>query len=434
MNRHRASIAICLLWILCLATVNGQTSDTAWPNWRGPLYTGMAAKGNPPISWGKSENIKWKVPVPGASQSSPVVWGTKLFYLTAVDTGKAADGSTSDKATGTVLQFKVICLDRSTGKELWQQTAVEAVPHEPHHPTATFASYSPVTDGDYVWASFGSRGLYCYDVNGNLKWSRPLVQMSKRGTFGEGSSPCLAGEAVIAVCDHEGQSKLFAFNKETGDVLWEANRDEGSNWTTPVPVEVDGKMQVVISGSNFTRAYDVRSGDEVWRCSGQTANAIPTPVPGFGKIFCISGFRGSALQAITLGKTGDLSDTDAVAWELSDATPYVPSPVLDGHRLFFIASSSNKGVVSCVDVRTGKFLFTKQALPDMNTVYSSFVGVADRVYVSDRSGHTVVLENSDTFKVLASNQLDDGFNATPAIVGDELYLKGDKFIYCIARE
>ena len=410
------------LAVLCL-TASAQTADNYWPTWRGPTFTGATAKGNPPITWSESENIKWKVSVPGEGHSSPIVWGDKIFFLTAVK----VDGSDA-------YQFNVVCLEGTTGKELWQKTAVKTTPHEGHHPTGSFASYSPVTDGQYVWASFGSRGLYCYDVEGDLKWSNPLIQMSKRRAFGEGSSPCLAGDILAVVCDHEGQSVLFGFDKVTGKEIWKTNRDEGSNWTTPVAVETNGKWHIVINGTNFVRAYDAQTGEEIWRCSGQTRNAIPTPVPGLGKIFCTSGFGGKALQAITLGRTGDLSGTDAVAWEKKDDTPYVPSPAISDNRLFVIASGapSNNGVVSCYNAQTGEAFYAKESLPDIDSIYGSFAIVGDRVYIADRKGTTVVLKNADTFEILAVNKLDDGFNTTPAIAGDSLYLKGDNHFYCIA--
>jgi len=200
-----------------------------------------------------------------------------------------------------------VCLDRATGKVLWQKTAKEAVPHEGHQPTGSFASNSLVTDGHRAWASFGSRGLYCFDMEGNLKWSRPLVPMKIKMAFGEGSSPCLAGDAIFVVCDQEGQSVLFAFNKETGQPLWRKDRDEKTSWATPVAAEQDGKVQIITNATSLIRSYDAKTGDILWQCKGQTDNVIPTPITAFGMVFCISGFRGSALQAIRLGRTGDLT-------------------------------------------------------------------------------------------------------------------------------
>lgn len=446
-HRTTRSITIVLLAILLATPAWAASAQDYWPTWRGPDGTGAAVKGNPPTTWSETENVRWKVPIPGQGQSSPVIWGDKIFVQTAIDTGQPAPtqqpaapqaggrgGFGGGRGPSTVFKFDVICLDRATGKTLWQKTATEAVPHEGHHATGSMAPYSPITDGRLVWASFGSRGLYCFDMDGNLRWSQPLVQMSTRASFGEGSSPTLAGDAIVVVCDHEGQSVIFAFNKETGERLWRQDRDESTSWASPVAAEVDGKVQVITSATNFIRSYDVETGEIIWLCSGMTANAVPTPIVAGDMVYCISGFRGSALIAIKLGHTGDLTGSDAIAWQMSDGTPYVPSGVLMGDRLFFCASGNNQGIVSCYNVKTGQALFSNGRLPDVNTIYSSFVGVADRIYIPARNGVVSVIKNADTFEVLATNRLDDTFDATPAIVGDELYLRGAQNLYCIARQ
>ncbi len=423
----RQTTIITITTILALSfvpvNINVASGSENWPNFRGPDGTGTAKSGNPPITWSETENIKWKVEVTGESLSSPVIWEDKIFFLTAV---KLGDSDT--------YKFDIVCLDRNTGSKLWQKTATEEKPHEGHHDTASFASYSPVTDGEHVWAGFGSRGLYCYDMDGNLKWKKPLIKMEKRRAFGEGSSAALAGDAIVAVCDHEGDSAIFAFDKKTGDLLWKKDRDEETGWATPIAVEVDGKMQVITNATNAIRSYDAKTGEIIWQCSGMTGSVIPTPSIGFGKVFCMSGFRGSALMAIELGRTGDLTGTNAIAWQMSDGTAYVPSQVLLSDKLFFCASDRNTGIVSCYDAKTGKPYYSKQRLDGADTIYASFVGVGDRVYIAARNGTFFVLKNSDKFEVLATNKLDDEFNATPAIVGDELYLKGKEHFYCIAKQ
>jgi outer membrane protein assembly factor BamB len=271
-------------------------------------------------------------------------------------------------------------------------------------------------------------------MDGNLKWSQPLVRMNARMGFGEGSSPCVAGDGVFVVCDHEGQSVIFAFNKETGQLLWRKDRDEKTAWATPVAAESGGKTQIITNATSLIRSYDAKTGDLIWQCKGQTANVIPTPIVAFDKVYCISGFRGSSLQVIRLDRTGDLSDTDAIVWQMKDGTPYVPSPVLMGERLFFCGDGGNKGLITCYNAVTGKPLYSKQALTGIDSIYASFVGAGDRVYVAGRNGVTVVVKNADTFETLAANKLDDGFDASPAIAGDELYLKGAKSLYCIAKK
>ncbi|MHC4520082.1 MAG: PQQ-binding-like beta-propeller repeat protein [Planctomycetota bacterium] len=437
-------VLLALLAVMCI----GPAAEANWPRWRGPLATGVAPEGNPPMTWSETDNIKWKIDVPGASTSSPIIWEDKLFFQTAVLTEQAAPATTGaqdaagpgrggrrggmSQAPGGTYRFDLVCLDRANGKILWQKTVRQEQPHEGHHRDHGYASYSPVTDGEHLWASFGSRGLHCFDLAGNLKWSKDLIKMETRSGFGEGSSCALAGDAVIVVLDHEGDSAIFAFDKTTGDLLWRKDRDERTSWATPVAVEVDGKTQVVTNATTFVRSYDAATGEVIWQCTGQTENAIPTPVIGFGKVFCTSGFRGSALQAIELGRTGDLSDTDAIAWQVNEATPYVPSPLLYGDRLY--VCSGNNAVISCFQVSTGQPHYAKQRLDGIRGVYASPVGVADRVYFAGRNGVTVVIKNADVLEVLATNTLDDGFDASPAIVGDNLYLKGRKSLYCIAKQ
>jgi len=440
MNQHLRTATIALGLLACL-TINVSAAEF-WPKWRGPEGTGVAPEGNPPITWSETENIKWKVDVPGTGTSSPIIWEDKIFFQTAVlveeAAGTGADAAPSgggrrrgmSQAPSGMYSFDLVCLDRGTGRLLWQKSARREQPHEGHHRDHGFASYSPVTDGKHLWASFGSRGLHCFDLDGNLKWSRDLIKMQTRAGFGEGSSPALAGDSVVVVLDHEGDSAIFAFDKDTGEPLWRKGRDERTAWATPVAVEVDGKTQIIANATTFVRSYDAKTGEIIWQCTGQTQNVIPTPVIGFGKVFCTSGFRGSALLAIELGRTGDLTDSDAIAWQVNEGTPYVPSPLLYDDKLY--VCSGNNPILSCYDARTGKAHFVRQRLSGINGVYASPVGAAGRVYVVGRNGVTVVLKNSAALEVLATNTLDDGFDASPAIIGDEMYLKGRASLYCIA--
>jgi len=439
------TITIALAMVFVSVEVYGGTGDDYWPMWRGPDGTGAAKNSNPPVSWSETENIKWKVEVPGENLSSPVIWEDKIFFLTAIETDKKVEREPEPEQEAeqggrrrrrkvpptSIYKFDVVCMDRKNGKIIWQKTACEELPHEGHHETASFASASPVTDGKYVWANFGSRGVHCYDVNGNHKWSRELGKMEKRGTFGEGSSAALAGDAVIVVMDHQGDSFIYSLNKETGKTIWKKARDERTNWSTPIAVEVDDKIQVISSGNTFIRSYDAKTGDIIWKCSGQTENVIPHPVIGFGKVFCMSGFRGNMLQAIELGRTGDLTGTDAVKWELKKGTPYVPSPLLYGDKLYFCKGT--KALVSCYQADTHKENFAEQKLDGLEDIYASPVGAGGRVYFFSRNGAAKVIKHCDKYEVLATNKLDDVFDSSPAIVGDELYLKGKEHFYCIAK-
>jgi outer membrane protein assembly factor BamB len=447
--RHgtRVSNALTALVVFTLVmTAPGRGAETRpaddyWPAWRGPLASGVAPTGQPPLRWSETQNVRWKVPVPGESTSSPIVWADKVFFLTAIETDRQGTpegppaGSTEvpfhgGKPPKNFYKFDVVCLDRATGRTLWQRTAREEVPHEGHSPEHGFASYSPVTDGTYVWAGFGSHGVHCYSLDGAHKWSRDLGRMTTKLMFGEGSSPALAGDALIVVMDHEGQSFIYALDKNTGETLWKQARDEDTAWATPVVVEVNGKMQVIVSATNRIRSYDVGTGELIWQCGGQTQNVIPSPVVAGDLVFCTSGFRGSELQAIELGHTGDLTGTPAVRWEVSKATPYVPSPLVYDGRLY--VCSMNRAAISCYHAATGKLNFVEEKLEAVRDIYASPVGAAGRVYFVGRKGTTAVIKNADTLAVLATNTLDDAFDASPAIAGNELFLKGKQHLYCIS--
>jgi len=448
--KRLSALAICIIFLSAPASNKafGAGDSDSWPSWRGQDCMGISKKGNPPLTWSETENIKWKIKLTGdESNSSPIIWEDKIYFQTAVktdiignpvptDTGTETDEESRAKkffgiSTPTnIYKFNLVCLDRNSGKLNWEKTVREEQPHEGHHKDHGFASYSPVTDGEFIWTNFGSRGIYCFDMEGNLKWSRDLGKMNIRVSFGEAGSVAVSDEAVIVVMDQEGDSFIIALNKESGETIWKKNRDEPTSWTTPLVVEVNGKKQVVVSATNLIRSYDLKTGDIVWQCGGMTELAIPTPVTGFGMVYCASGYRGNALLAINLQGTGDLSNTDAVKWHVKEATPYVPSPLLYGDKLY--VSWANRGIVSCYNAKTGKPYFLKERLEEIKQLYASPAAAADRIYFVGRGGITNVLKASEKFEILAVNKLEDRFDCSPAFAGDEIYLKGKENFYCIA--
>ncbi len=427
---------------LCALALSPAAMGDLWPMWRGPDGTGVAPSGNPPTTWSETKNIKWKIELPDTGDCTPVVWGDRIFIQTSIATREDLDAKVPSKEeTGRVIlskrptvpfRFGVMCLDRNTGETLWETTVLEAVPHEGHHPSGSFSSFSPVTDGQHVWVSFGSRGLHCVDVDGNHKWSADLTEMEVAMGFGEGSSPAVVGDAVIAVCDHLGESKIFAFHKLTGDPLWEKDRDEVGTWSTPMAITANGISQVVTSGANAIRSYDPATGEVLWQCSGLGPDPIPTPVFGNGMVYCMTGFQTNHLLAIALGGTADLTDTDAVKWTLDEHTPYVSSPLLYGNRIYF--ASGLRAAISAYNAESGEPLYETEKLPGMKQIYASLVGAGGHVYVAGRKGTVVVLKDADVFEVVATNTLDEGFDASPVVIGDELYLRGENHLYCIAAE
>lgn len=433
-NRH-----VVLLFPLLLAlSASASPPPGSWPSWRGPLGTGAAPQGDPPTEWSETKNVKWKVALPGRGHATPVVWGERIFVTTAIPVAAAPapppaeDGRMGRVQPAGAVRFVVLALDRETGKVLWERTAREAVPHEGTHADGSWASASPLTDGELVFASFGSEGLYAYDLDGTLKWSKDLGDMATRNAFGEGSSPALAGDALIVNWDHEGEDFIVALDKKTGEERWRKGRDEPTSWSTPVVVEQGGRAQVIVAATNQTRSYDAATGELLWQLPGMTLNVIPTPVASDGLVYLISGFRGNMLQAVRLAEAkGDLAGTPAVAWTYDRDTPYVPSPVLAGGVLYFL--KSNTGTLSALDAATGAVKYGPLRLAGIEGVYASPVAAAGRLYVVGREGATVVVKTGAEHEVLATNTLDDHFDASPVVAGDELLLRGSKHLYALAR-
>ena len=444
-----------LAGFLAFTAATASTPNQNWPEWRGPLQNGVAPAANPPVTWSETSNVKWKVKLPGSGQATPIIWEDRIFIQTAIPTGKKIEAKPAESGdepprkgdrpagrTGRggfgggakpteVYQFAVLCLDRRTGKVLWQKVAREEVPHEGYRQgEGSFASSSGLTDGKHLYAYFGSRGIHCYDLDGQPRWSRDLGQMRIAMSFGEGSSPALYRDTLIVNHDHEGDSFIVALDKNTGKTLWQKPREEATSWSTPLIIERDGKAQAVVAATGKIRSYDVASGNVLWECGGLTRNVIPCPVADANTVYCMSGFRGSALFAIRLGRTGDLTGTDAVAWTYNKNTPYVPSPLLYDGKLYFFAV--NKGVLTCLDTKSGTPLFEAQKLEDLSGVYASPVGAAGRVYLVGRKGVTVVLKQSEKLEVLAVNRLDEKFDASPAAAGNDLLLRGHEYLYCLS--
>ncbi|MEZ5328803.1 MAG: PQQ-binding-like beta-propeller repeat protein [Verrucomicrobiales bacterium] len=401
-----------------------------WMQWRGPNFNGTANDATPPTSWSATENVAWKIEIPGRGSSTPVIAGDNLFVTTAIATDSAAEASETPTSP---FQFVVLCIDRKTGDVRWKKTTAELVPHSGHHQDHGYASASPITDGKHVWVHFGSRGTFCLTVDGEIVWSRTdLGKMETRGGFGDGSSPVLHGNRLVVPWDHEGDSYITALDAKTGKSLWKTPRIEGSSWTTPLVVEHNGQGIVVQSGPGFARAYQLADGKELWSAAGQTGRPVATPVAADGMVYVGSGFRGAFLGAYKLeGASGDITDTDSVAWSIDKATPDVPSLLLSQGRLYF--HSARSGIVTCLDAKTGEPHYSRERLEALRDVYASPVAAGGYVFLTGRDGTTVVIKDGPKLEIVSTNHLGEPVDATPVPDGSELFIRAAKHLYCIRK-
>lgn len=417
-------------------------SEDSWPTWRGPQANGVAPKtAQPPTKWDEKNNIKWKIPLSGKGSATPIVWGDQIFVVTATKTDRLAKPEELPKIDPTFqtkttppnhfYRFEVFCYDRHTGKEIWKQLANEAVPHEGHHETHSYAAGSPTTDGKRLYVSFGSFGIYAYDLSGKLLWKRDLGRIHSRLGWGEAVTPVVQGDSLILNWDQEANSKLIVLDASTGKTKWEAQRDEKTSWNTPFVVDHQGQTQVIINGTNRIRSYDLKEGKVLWEVGGMTVNAIPSPLVSEGVAYIMSGYRGAAAVAVPLNSKGELKE-DQVLWRYSKGTPYVPSPILYEGRLYFTAA--NTPVLTVLDAKTGKVLLEGERLPKLSSFYSSPMIAGGHLYLADRNGTTAVLTLGDKPEVVSLNKLDDSFDASPVAVGKTLYLRGEKYLYAIEEK
>ena len=440
-------IPICLLTLAI--TVAGTASDSEpstealrdWRQWRGPLATGVAPFADPPIHWSEGSNVLWKLALPGKSHSSPIVSGDLVFLMAAIPIGDPqkpvydhAPGSHDNVPVIYRHQFAVLAVNRTDGTIRWKKILHEDFPHEGGHNTGSLASNSPITDGERVYAFFGSHGLYCLDRKGELLWHADLGQMQTLHAHGEGSSPALYGESLIVCWDHEGESFLYSFDKRTGKQTWKVPRDEKTSWSTPLVVEQDGKPQVVVSASKRVRGYDLATGALLWECAGLTDNVVSSPVYGQGVVVAGNSYYSQSMLGIRLeGAKGDITGTDRVAWKLNRLTPYVSTPLMYGDTVYFLRHLQN--ILSRLDPVTGTPRGQPLRIEGINDlIFSSPVGAAGRIYITGRDGVTVVLRHDRENAPLAVNRLNDSFSASPALVGREMFLRGESFLYCIAEK
>ncbi len=412
-----------------------------WPQWRGPGGQGISAEKNLPNEWSSTKNIKWKTPIAGRSHSSPIVWGNRVFLTTAIE-GVLVPGAKAVKhmAGGQEFlhpdsvgadhkqTFKVICIDRETGKILWEQVAFEGTPYDNRHRKSSYAASTPATDGKMVYAFFGTEGLYAYDMKGKLAWKADLGKLGTVG-MGTGTSPILYSNLVLMQCDEDNGETSFivALDKNSGKEVWKTPRKVQVSWSTPILVTTQKRTELITSGTEFVISYDPATGKELWRHKGVESNAIPSPVANNDTVFISAGFPAKIAMAIRLGGSGDLTDAN-VAWKYAKGTAYVPSPILYGNYLYLM---TDRGILTCIDAATGEVKYDGGRIPIPATFTASPVAFDGKILLTSEDGDTFIIKAGPTHEILGTNSLGEPVYASPAIADGKIFIRGEKNLYCI---
>lgn len=440
-----------LLMVVCVVVVTWTSFQSGhafsegsnWPQWRGPESQGISHDKGIPTEWSSTQNVQWKTAIPGRGHSSPIVWRNRIFLTTSIEgpvvPGKKApkhmmgkeefvhpDWAGSDRS----YTFKVICVD-GNGKILWDSTAYDGSVFDHRHRKNTYASPTPSTDGKYLYAFFGSEGLYCYDFNGKLVWKVSLGGIPQLG-MGPGTSPVLHEDLVIVVCDHDlGEgSFIAALNRKTGKEVWRVPRKTRSSWATPVLVRRGGRTELIVSGAETVFSYDPTTGKEIWQCKGVESHAIPSPVVGHDMVFLSAGSQAKRAMAVRLGGTGDLTNTPSVVWKYDKGTAYVPSPILYGDYLYLM---TDRGLLTCLDAKTGEIKYEGGRPPVPATFTASPVAFDGKILLTSEDGDTFVVKAGPAHEVLRTNSIGEPVYASPAISGSKIYIRGANHLYCIAK-
>ncbi len=441
------------LTIVLAATIlmhSAVRSDDNWPQFRGPSAAGLAPPGaRLPEVWSTTQKVAWKVEVPGRGLSSPIAWGDQIFLTSCISEGKipAAKkglyfGGEQFKPPADVHRWVVYCFDLNDGKIRWETVVHKGVPQSTRHIKNSYASETPVTDGERVYAYFGNIGVFCLDMNGQELWHKELGTYKTRFGWGTASSPVLHRDRLYIVNDNEEKSFLIAYDKKTGQEIWRVDRpDEKSNWATPFIWENDKRTEIVTSGSGKVRSYDL-DGKLLWELKGMSSITIPTPVSRFGLLYLGSGYvlekdNFKPLYAVKPGASGDISlgkdetSNQYIAWRQKSAAPYNPSFLVCGDYLYVL---KDRGTLDCYDAHTGKQVYKDERLGPAGTGFTSSPWASDeKIFCLSEDGDTFVVQAGPQFKLLGKNKLDEMTLATPALTRDSLIIRTETKLYRIRQ-
>lgn len=446
-GRSRFVLSVCgvvlaILLLSPLASTSAIVEEANWPQWRGPNALGISEEKNLPTEWGATKNVKWQTAIRGRGLSSPIIWQKRVFLTTSIQ-GAPIEGAQAVKhirrggewvhpdAVGAEYsyQLNVLCLDRDTGKILWERTAHTGQVWDSRHRKNSYASSTPVTDGERVYAFFEAEGLYAYDFDGRRIWKASLGRIAKMG-LGHGVSPVLFENLIILQCDQEdggpqAGSFIAALDKKTGKEVWRVSRTHRKSWATPLLVRNAERVELIASGAETVISYDPRTGKELWKLEGVDGHAIPSPVAGDGLIFLSAGHPAKRLIAVRFADANP-----AIVWKFEKGTAYVASPILYQGLLYVL---NDQGVVTCFDARTGTIKYTGGRVPVPASFTASPVAFDGKILLTSEDGDTFVLKAGETHEVLRTNSLGEPVLASPAIAAGKLFIRGEKHLFCIEK-
>lgn len=432
---------------LLLALVPPGATDGNWPQFRGPDSTGVVEDPSLPDTWSETKNVVWKSEIPGLGWSSPIVWGDRIFLTSVVSAGEieapkkglyfgGERGLPKDEH-----RWMVYCIDWKTGKIVWEREVHRGAPSTTRHLKNTYASETPVTDGERVYALFGNLGLFCFDFKGKLLWSQKYETRKTRFGWGTAASPVLHREKLIVLNDNDEESFIIAYDKKSGKELWRTDRGKGTNWATPYIWETGRRTEIVVPATKAVISYDL-NGKPLWEFKGMSSIAIPTPFSKFDLLYIASGYVGDQhrpVYAVKPGASGDISlkqgetSNEFIAWYNPQAGPYNPSPIIYGDHYYTLF---DRGFLTCHDARTGREVYGKQRIDAdvaANAFTSSPWAYNGKIFALNEDGETYVIQAGPEYKLLGRNSLGEMCMATPAIARGSLIIRTASKLYRIAK-